>query len=108
MDLYQPLYVPRPTVEPERFASLRPPTYGGAMTNPGQVGERGQVPPASQPGFQYAIPPFNANAGPANRFQGQLGGGGFGPQFGLQGGNFNNLNGQVNDFNPRNFVSGIT
>ncbi len=36
MDLYQPLYVPRPTVEPERFASLRPPTYGGAMTNPGQ------------------------------------------------------------------------
>ena len=36
MDLYPPLYVPRPTVEPERFASLRPPTYGGAMTNPGQ------------------------------------------------------------------------
>ena len=34
MDLYQPLYVPRPTVEPELFASLRPPTYGGAMTQP--------------------------------------------------------------------------
>ena len=31
MDLYQPLYVPRPTVEPELFASLRPPTYSGAM-----------------------------------------------------------------------------
>jgi hypothetical protein len=31
MDLYQPLYVPRPTVEPELFASLRPPTYTGAM-----------------------------------------------------------------------------
>jgi hypothetical protein len=31
MDLYQPLYVPRPTVEPELFASLRPPTYQGAM-----------------------------------------------------------------------------
>ena len=29
MDLYNPLYVPRPTVEPELFASLRPPTYGG-------------------------------------------------------------------------------
>src|SRR5205823_2652216 len=29
MDLYQPLYVPRPTVEPELFASLRPQTYGG-------------------------------------------------------------------------------
>jgi hypothetical protein len=31
MDLYQPLYVPRPIVEPELFASLRPPTYSGAM-----------------------------------------------------------------------------
>ncbi len=30
MDLYQPLYVPRPVVEPELFASLRPPTYSGA------------------------------------------------------------------------------
>jgi hypothetical protein len=33
MDLYQPLYVPRPTVEPELFASLRPQTYSGAMGN---------------------------------------------------------------------------
>ncbi len=31
MDLYQPLYVPRPLVEPELFASLRPPTYNQAM-----------------------------------------------------------------------------
>jgi hypothetical protein len=31
MDLYNPLYVARPTVEPELFASLRPPTYNGAM-----------------------------------------------------------------------------
>ncbi|HKI33557.1 MAG TPA: DUF4139 domain-containing protein [Gemmataceae bacterium] len=31
MDLYQPLYVPRPVVEPELFASLRPPTYQGAL-----------------------------------------------------------------------------
>jgi len=31
MDLYQPLYVSRPVVEPELFASLRPPTYSGAM-----------------------------------------------------------------------------
>src|SRR5207245_4991623 len=37
MDLYQPLYVPRPTVEPELFASLRPPVYSGAMPAPGQV-----------------------------------------------------------------------
>src|SRR5262249_6702313 len=31
MDLYNPLYVGRPTVEPELFASLRPTTYTGAM-----------------------------------------------------------------------------
>jgi len=31
MDLYQPLYVPRPTVELELFASLRPVAYSGAM-----------------------------------------------------------------------------
>ena len=30
-DLYQPLYVPRPTVKPELFASLRPQTYDGGM-----------------------------------------------------------------------------
>ncbi|HEY1599540.1 MAG TPA: hypothetical protein VGG64_08060 [Pirellulales bacterium] len=28
MNLYQPLYVPRPLVEPEQFASLRPQVYG--------------------------------------------------------------------------------
>jgi len=40
MDLYQPLYVPRPVVEPELFASLRPTTYQGAMgtTTYGLVG----------------------------------------------------------------------
>jgi hypothetical protein len=31
MNLYQPLYVPRPWVEPELFASLRPPVYAGDM-----------------------------------------------------------------------------
>src|SRR5262249_36521921 len=39
MDLYPPLYIPRPVVEPELFASLRPPTYGGPISgwinNPG-------------------------------------------------------------------------
>lgn len=29
MDLYSPLYVPRPKVEPELYASLRPPEYEG-------------------------------------------------------------------------------
>src|SRR5207248_4428410 len=31
MDLYQPLYVPRPTVVPELFASLTPRTYEGGL-----------------------------------------------------------------------------
>ncbi len=31
MDLYTPLYVPRPTVVPELFASLRPVTYNGTL-----------------------------------------------------------------------------
>jgi hypothetical protein len=30
-ELYQPLYVPRPVVEPELYASLRPQTYEGGM-----------------------------------------------------------------------------
>jgi hypothetical protein len=37
MDLYQPLYVPRPVVEPELFASLRPPTYSGDMEKRAEV-----------------------------------------------------------------------
>jgi hypothetical protein len=31
MNLYDPLYVPRPVVEPELFASLRPQTYSGDL-----------------------------------------------------------------------------
>jgi hypothetical protein len=47
MDLYTPLYVPRPVVEPELFASLRPPTYSGGM----QAGQEGiaHAPTASPP-----------------------------------------------------------
>src|SRR5438477_5336961 len=36
MDLYNPLYVARPTVEPELFASLRPVAYGGALRKRGE------------------------------------------------------------------------
>jgi Domain of unknown function (DUF4139) len=35
MDLYNPLYVDRPTVEPELFASLRPVTYRGGFGRQG-------------------------------------------------------------------------
>jgi hypothetical protein len=41
MDLYTPLFVPRPLVEPELFASLRPPEYSGSLA--------GRVPPAARP-----------------------------------------------------------
>lgn len=33
MDLYQPLYVPRPFVEPELYAALRPQVYGQSMAD---------------------------------------------------------------------------
>ncbi len=46
MDLYQPLYVPRPVVVPELFASLRPQTYSGAIDIPSAaVAAPGAVPP---------------------------------------------------------------
>ena len=42
-DLYQPLYIPRPVVVPELYASLRPPVdYGGIAT----AGEAATAEPA--------------------------------------------------------------
>ena len=45
MDLYDPLYVPRPMVEPELFASLRPVAYSGKLgeTTFGLAAEAKQV-----------------------------------------------------------------
>lgn len=40
MDLYQPLFVQRPLVEPELFASLRPPTYNGSLERPKEKEEK--------------------------------------------------------------------
>ncbi len=37
MDLYDPLYVSRPVVEPELFASLRPQTYGQDLAEAGEL-----------------------------------------------------------------------
>src|SRR5262249_31203287 len=42
-DLYDPLYVPRPTVEPELFASPRPPTYSRGLKG------REEAPPKADP-----------------------------------------------------------
>lgn len=43
MDLYQPLYATRPVVEPELYASLRPPVYEGAMQAGGESEARAQA-----------------------------------------------------------------
>jgi hypothetical protein len=59
MDLYSPLYMSRPLVEPELFASLRPPTYDGPM-------ERDRVSNAKDASgrFQYGIPPMSPAPAP--------------------------------------------
>lgn len=43
MDLYEPLYVPRPVVEPELFASLRPPTYTGPISGEWYDSDAGKI-----------------------------------------------------------------
>jgi hypothetical protein len=77
MDLYPPLFIPRPTVEPALFASLRPPTYGGPITN-----------------AAINVPGFGLQGGAG--FGGGLGGlgGGFG-------GNFNPMGQAANAVNPQ-------
>lgn len=74
MNLYQPLYIPRPTVEPEKFASLRPPVFGGAMAN--AVGATASVPPPAgmmgAGGAQFN-PNFGMNSAGNNRYQFQQG-----------------------------------
>lgn len=76
MKLYEPLYIPRPEVELELFASLRPPLYSGSMDGKEAVDKMagvgaGPPPPppnqagpqnAQQPGFQFRNPTY----GPGN------------------------------------------
>jgi len=63
MDLYNPLYVPRPTVEPELFASLRPPTYQGGFDK-NKVEMAAQQPGGGGGGFDGAAPGFMAAPAP--------------------------------------------
>ncbi len=84
MNIYQPLYIPRPTVEPEKFASLRPPVFGGAMANATQVA--GNVP---APGAATAVP-----GGGLGMMGGQ--GGQMNPAFMMSGVNRYQLNGSIN------------
>ncbi len=45
MNLYDPLYISRPLVEPELFASLRPPVYGGSINDPLSSAIKPPLPP---------------------------------------------------------------
>jgi hypothetical protein len=94
MNLYEPLYIPRPTVEPELFASLRPPVYDSSVTfdakgNPVAGGPPAGVPPSG--GFPGApngqMPPGQMPPGAGIQFAPVFPNqGGFGFQGGLQGG----------------------
>jgi hypothetical protein len=56
MDLYQPLYVPRPIVELELFQSLRPVAYSGAIEKP-RAAETAAVPADEQNRLQAGRAP---------------------------------------------------
>ena len=114
MDLYPPLYVPRPTVEPERFASLRPPTYNGALVNNERnagVGAMNLGVGGGQAGNFVGFGGFGgqgANLGFGGGLAG-IGGGGLGQlgnnfNFGQQGGQFGWQGNryQGNSLNPMN------
>ncbi len=103
MDMYDPLFVPRPTVEPELYASLRPPMYQGGLNagvnmglGGGMIGMQGFGNAQGMQGFGggqgFGAQGFgnaqNNNQGFGGGFQGIGGGqiGQFGGQFGFQGG----------------------
>ena len=74
MDLYNPLFIARPLVEPELFASLRPPTYSGAMASKpadgfigsGSFGGGGPAGFAAPPAPQAAMKSAKGERGLAN------------------------------------------
>jgi hypothetical protein len=78
MDLYAPLYVARPQVEPELFASLRPPTYNSAVESRAAM----TLPPAAA---KPATDSLRARSGLAAG-RGGFGGGGPGAPGGGAGG----------------------
>ncbi|QDU21398.1 DUF4139 domain-containing protein [Urbifossiella limnaea] len=84
MDLYNPLFVPRPTVEPELFASLRPPTYDGGFNGRGEADKlalrdalnrapMAKMAPGAPPAPAASAPPMNGPMGGFGR--GGAGGG---------------------------------
>jgi hypothetical protein len=115
MDMYDPLFVPRPMVEPELYASLRPPMYQGGLNPGANMGVAMGGNPFGNPFGNGAANPGNPMMGGQNNgFGGGFNVGGFnfsgnfqnqfgnlgqlglqGGQFGLQGGYFGNLGGYL-------------
>lgn len=128
MDLYDPLFVPRPLVEPDLYASLRPPLYQGGLNPAANMGVGGI--PNARPndpfiggggiagigggiggagGSPFASGGMAQNQGFGGGIVG-VGGGNLGQfgfqsgnqfgnsQFGIQGGNFNPA---MNNYLPR-------
>lgn len=122
MDLYQPLFIPRPTVEPELFASLRPPTFNadlgqqapvagqgaGNLGAAGNLGVAGGI--AGMGGFQGVAnisglglnPNYANNSAFINRYNLNGQWGNLGGQMGLQGGGQLGLQGGQNGLNFNN------
>jgi hypothetical protein len=83
MDLYQPLYAPRPLVEPELFASLRPQTYESDMGRArGARPEAAEAASKPMPTEMPAPATAPAPAMPMMLGAGMGGGGGFGGRAG--------------------------
>jgi hypothetical protein len=83
MDLYQPLYVPRPTVTPELHGAVKPVVHQGAMNEQLGTPATAQAPTAPQyeltPSATFAMPPAEAAPQP-KRGQSEE----FGVEIGLQ------------------------
>ncbi len=58
MNLYDALFIKRPVVEPELFASLRPPAYSGGMAAPGGL----EAAPHGWSKFDQQMPPMDPGA----------------------------------------------
>ncbi len=91
MDLYEPLYIDRPVVEPELFASLRPQTYGQDLAGREQEFLK-KAEKAAAPGFANGLfdeQRRDASGSLARRSQGEgkgegIGGMAFDPSQGVQ------------------------
>ena len=95
MDMYDPLFVPRPLVEPDLFASLRPPMYQGGLNPAVAMGAMGMGPAMGNLGAQ--------NLGFAGGFNGAAQNQGFGGGFTSFGGQNQGFGGGFNGFGGNQF-----